>query len=121
MSEQVNNPVPKEVTLSSAELARSFLGHQRAEISRRIEGVKAMIAYDLDFSKHDEDIQWDISDSEYYSEMDRRDLEKLQNGLLINSREFEKVEKGDNKLIDRYSQKEKIRRAELEEQRKSKK
>ena len=142
MSEQVvSEGVSKEIILKPADLARSYLGHEGAQLLRYTRNSECISEFlkNYDPSKNArlrpsyiepgsmDANDWDIADLESQQwdenrdqiiEEDRQQLEELEEEKLRNGAEYMRVCRGDQALINKYSKLEIARRAELEEQKK---
>lgn len=134
----MNSPAPKEVVLSTTDLARSYLGHEGAELMRKIAQTENSISFSqtykpseskyrtmpkefeiggMDYSDwQNECLAAEQSSEDNESEVEDLDLKlhDLESDLYENCREFGRVSHGDHTLIDKYSKLEISRREELE-------
>jgi hypothetical protein len=143
MGEQNVGEVSKEVILKPADLARSYLGHEGAQLIREIARTKDSIRFNetykpskfissrvmprefeiggMDYSDWQNEClaaEQEPDDNESLVEDGNQKLNDLESDLWENCREFGKVVHGDYLLIDKYSRLEIERRARIEEAKK---
>lgn len=142
---QVRQPTPdigspKEVKLTPADLARSWLGHRGAEVHRQIASTESSLKFNRTYEPTaprtgpGSDAGMDISDwqnevLEYQQWPEEREeliehgeteLERLQDEAAILGGQVGRVNRGDTQLIGRFAKLETERRARIEDQKRMK-
>lgn len=129
----------QEIKLSPTDLARSWLGYRGSEVQREIKSTESSLNFYSTYEPthpgprpHPEDggmdhSDWEVSMGEYSQwpeeqeekiEYTREELDRLHDQMNTILDEQERVNAGDMRLIEKYSELEIDRRAKMEEARK---